>query len=182
MHQYFESSSIQDDFHHRSPLISYHHQAVRVPTHYRRASPDVLCRLEAATSRLEDLAALGSTSGQSQLTTALSPQSAEPTPVPPPPPHPTTSAPAAESPPAFTAYNEVIIEGKLKAFVELTRSFASESVIEQVCIPGLLLRIQRALIWSVVHLHPRVLDIALGERIRASWRDYPPCCGVQETE
>ncbi|KAF7796738.1 hypothetical protein EIP86_007921 [Pleurotus ostreatoroseus] len=96
----------------------------------------IIKRLEAATSRLEDLAALGSTGGssQAQAATAVSPQSAEPTPVPPPPPPPPPAAPAAtptNNPPVFVAYQEVIIDGKLKQFLEITRSFASESVIEQ---------------------------------------------------
>lgn len=59
--------------------------------------------------------------------------------MPPPAPHPppAPAAPAAPAPsdevPAFvTAYDERVIEGKLKPFVELTKSFAVGSVIEQV--------------------------------------------------
>ncbi|THG95038.1 hypothetical protein EW026_g6548 [Hermanssonia centrifuga] len=92
----------------------------------------IIKRLEAATSRLEDLAALGSSAPQIQPTnTGTSPQSAEPTPVPP----PTGSAAASITevePQSVIAYREVILEGKVKPFLELTRSFASESVIQQV--------------------------------------------------
>lgn len=93
------------------------------------------CRLEAATSRLEDLAALGSGGGsQTQLSTSGPTQSSEPTPVPPPPPPPPAAAAAStlEEPASYVAYNEIIIDGKLKPFLELTRSFGSDSVIEQV--------------------------------------------------
>jgi hypothetical protein len=93
------------------------------------------CRLEAATSRLEDLAALGQNAAtQGSNTTIISPQSNEPTPVPPPPPPPPSAASAAsaELPQSVIAFDELVLEGKLKPFLELTKSFASQSVIDQV--------------------------------------------------
>ena len=96
------------------------------------------CRLEATTSRLEDLASLATTylppSAQGAASAITSPASAnaeQPTPVPPPPPPPAAAAPA-QDPRSVVAFDEQIIDGKLKPFVELTKSFASPSVIEQV--------------------------------------------------
>ncbi|OBZ75884.1 Adenylyl cyclase-associated protein [Grifola frondosa] len=97
----------------------------------------IIKRLEATTSRLEDLASMATAylPGQPQSTAVPSPASAysEPTPVPPP------AAPAAppvsviaEDPKSVVAFDETIIEGKLKPFIELTKSFASASVVEQV--------------------------------------------------
>ncbi|KAI0340134.1 hypothetical protein BDW22DRAFT_1360659 [Trametopsis cervina] len=96
----------------------------------------IIKRLEAATSRLEDLAALGPAVPQvSGGTTVISSQSNEPTPVPPPPPPPPPPAavPAA-IPESVVAFDEQIIEGKLKPLVKLTGSFASQSVIDQVAL------------------------------------------------
>ncbi|KAI0695433.1 adenylate cyclase associated N terminal-domain-containing protein [Cerioporus squamosus] len=101
----------------------------------------IIKRLEATTSRLEDLASLATSylppSAQGAASTITSPASAnaEPTPVPPPPPPPPGAvAPAApaQDPRSVVAFDEQVIEGKLKPFVELTKSFASPSVIEQV--------------------------------------------------
>ncbi|KIP04798.1 hypothetical protein PHLGIDRAFT_109123 [Phlebiopsis gigantea 11061_1 CR5-6] len=96
----------------------------------------IIKRLEAATSRLEDLASLGTTAPlQNAPAAAAAAASTEPTPVPPPPPPPPPPAAAAaptEVPRVVVAYNEVVIDGQLKPFVELTKSFASESVVEQV--------------------------------------------------
>lgn len=50
---------------------------------------------------------------------------------PPPPPPPPPPAPM-EVPRSVEAFDENIVDGKLKAFVELTKSFASPLVIEQV--------------------------------------------------
>ncbi|EKM55922.1 uncharacterized protein PHACADRAFT_256860 [Phanerochaete carnosa HHB-10118-sp] len=101
----------------------------------------IIKRLEAATSRLEDLAALGAPPPTAAAPSAASLASTEPTPVPPPPPPPPAPAtipPVApgEVPKAVRVYDEVIIDGKLKLFVELTKSFASQSVIEQVGLVG----------------------------------------------
>ncbi|KAK7689122.1 hypothetical protein QCA50_007813 [Cerrena zonata] len=94
----------------------------------------IIKRLEAATSRLEDLAAFGGTSpaqAQTQPSTNYNSDTAKPTPVPPPAPHP--EAPK-EIPPSVTAFDERIIEGKLKQFVTLTKSFAVQSVVDQVAL------------------------------------------------
>ncbi|KAI0637392.1 adenylate cyclase associated N terminal-domain-containing protein [Trametes polyzona] len=102
----------------------------------------IIKRLEATTSRLEDLASLATSylPPAAQGTVGTSPNlNAEPTPVPPPapPPPPPAAAAAApslpdETPESVTAYDERVIEGKLKPFVELTKSFAAPSVVEQV--------------------------------------------------
>ena len=94
----------------------------------------VFCRLEAATSRLEDLAAFGGAPAQAQAqpSSSYAVDTSKPTPVPPPaaPPAPEASK---EIPPSVVAFDERIIEGKLKAFVDLTKSFAVQAVIDQVC-------------------------------------------------
>ncbi|KAI0713442.1 adenylate cyclase associated N terminal-domain-containing protein [Earliella scabrosa] len=99
----------------------------------------IIKRLEATTSRLEDLASLATSylppSAQAAASTVVSPASAnaEPTPVPPPaPPPPPATAPPAEVPRSVVAFDEQILEGKVKPLVELTKSFASASVVEQV--------------------------------------------------
>ncbi|EPQ58427.1 cyclase-associated protein [Gloeophyllum trabeum ATCC 11539] len=99
----------------------------------------IIKRLEAATSRLEDLAAAQGVPGsrQDDIRDEPGPYSRSSTPapsnvpVPTPPPH---SSAMAEEPQSITAYDQVIINGKLKAFLELTRSFAGESVVEQVAL------------------------------------------------
>jgi adenylyl cyclase-associated protein len=54
-------------------------------------------------------------------------------PVPPPPPPPlNASEPPHEDPKFVAAFDDAVIEGKLKPFVELTRDFAGDSVKEQV--------------------------------------------------
>ncbi|KAI0831741.1 adenylate cyclase associated N terminal-domain-containing protein [Trametes gibbosa] len=104
----------------------------------------IIKRLEATTSRLEDLASLATTylPPAAQVAASTAPNASvntEPTPVPPPAPHPpaapTTPAgpvPSEDLPLFVAAYDEKIIEGKLKPFIELTKSFAVPSVIEQV--------------------------------------------------
>jgi len=92
----------------------------------------IIKRLEAATSRLEDLANLpppGLVTGLQNVTSSsVLSASSEPTPVPPP--HgPVTFA--AETPRSVEVFDEMIIEGKVRPFVELTKSFAVQSVIEQ---------------------------------------------------
>ncbi|KAM5542594.1 hypothetical protein V8D89_003555 [Ganoderma adspersum] len=105
----------------------------------------IIKRLEATTSRLEDLASLATSylppSAQGAVAaapavTSSSSTNTEPTPVPPPAPHvqaaaPTHAAPA-ETPRSVVAFDEQVIDGKLKPFVELTKSFASASVVEQI--------------------------------------------------
>ncbi|TFK55228.1 hypothetical protein OE88DRAFT_1653977 [Heliocybe sulcata] len=92
----------------------------------------IIKRLEAATSRLEDLAVQGvSGSRQDDIRDEPRPyspsQSAVPVPAPPAP----SSAMPEEEPQSIVAYDEVIVNGKLKAFLEFTRSFAGETVVEQ---------------------------------------------------
>ncbi|KAJ7738522.1 adenylate cyclase associated N terminal-domain-containing protein [Mycena maculata] len=94
----------------------------------------IIKRLEAATSRIEDLA----------IAQSLAPQTAAPkdnsstsyaAPPPPPPPPPPPAAPAvSEVPQSVIAFDEIVIDGKLKPFLELTRSFAGTSVVEIVAI------------------------------------------------
>ena len=91
---------------------------------------------------MEDLAALGPTSAPTThpiLNSVVTPSTAEPRPVPPP--HaPSEPAPPplvtieVEVPRSVSAFDETVIEGKLKPFVELTKSFAAPSVIEQVSV------------------------------------------------
>ncbi|KAI0350239.1 hypothetical protein OH77DRAFT_1431240 [Trametes cingulata] len=103
----------------------------------------IIKRLEATTSRLEDLASLATSylPPPAQGTAAAAANAsvnAEPTPVPPPPPPPPARAAIAgpvgsiELPRSVVAFDEQIVDGKLKPFVELTKSFASSSVIELV--------------------------------------------------
>ncbi|KAF9264741.1 cyclase-associated protein [Marasmius fiardii PR-910] len=111
----------------------------------------IIKRLEAATSRLEDLAAStshistkaieGTKDTPKTASYNASPVSSAPPPPPPPPsstPAPTMSSPDAvktEAPQieihkSVVAYDEIVIEAKLKPFLELTRSFAGASVVE----------------------------------------------------
>ncbi|KAH9842539.1 cyclase-associated protein [Rhodofomes roseus] len=95
----------------------------------------IIKRLEAATSRLEDLANLppsGLVTGlQNVASSSLPSASSEPTPVPPPHGQTAPAAPAVEIPRSVEAFDEMILEGKVKPFVELTKSFAVQSVIDQ---------------------------------------------------
>ncbi|KAJ7109225.1 cyclase-associated protein [Mycena epipterygia] len=98
----------------------------------------IIKRLEAATSRIEDLA-IAQSQGAPQATApkddSRSTSHAAPPPPPPPPPPPAPAAPAApEVPQSVIAFDELVIEGKLKPFLQLTRSFAGQSVIEIVAI------------------------------------------------
>lgn len=80
-------------------------------------------RLEAATSRLEDIAlssAAGSVSSQ------------EVTAIPPPPPPPPPPVDLNETPRSVEAFDESVVEHTLKPFVELTKTFAGPLVIDQV--------------------------------------------------
>ncbi|EPT06234.1 hypothetical protein FOMPIDRAFT_1110430 [Fomitopsis schrenkii] len=95
----------------------------------------IIKRLEAATSRLEDLANLpppGLVTGvQNATSSSLNSASTEPTPVPPP--HAPTAhgASTIQTPRSVEAYDETVIVGKVKPFVELTKSFSVQSVIDQ---------------------------------------------------
>ncbi|KAJ7172633.1 adenylate cyclase associated N terminal-domain-containing protein [Mycena filopes] len=95
----------------------------------------IIKRLEAATSRIEDLAIAQSLAPQPQpaaqkAESRSTPHAAAPPPPPPPPP----PAAAPEVPRSVIAFDELVIEGKLKPFLELTRSFAGNSVVEIVAI------------------------------------------------
>lgn len=88
-------------------------------------------RLEAATSRLEDLAIAGNAppkGDDASRAPAVSSSSAPSAPPPPPPP----PAMSTEVPRNVEAFDEIVIDGKLKPFTDLTKSFASPLVIEQV--------------------------------------------------
>ena len=99
-----------------------------------------LVSLEAATSRLEDLSA----SQEHSLAPAASGRVANPpatayTPVTPQAlaqssggPPATVPAAASETPKSVSAFDELIIAGKVKPFLELSKSFAGASVIELV--------------------------------------------------
>ncbi|KAL5490425.1 SRV2 [Sanghuangporus weigelae] len=96
----------------------------------------IIKRLEAATSRLEDLA-VAQASGtapkfaEGSVDKGISDASGAAAPPPPPPPPPLPAA-MTGIPRSVEAFDENIINGRLKAFVELTKSFASPLVIEQV--------------------------------------------------
>ncbi|KAG6831195.1 hypothetical protein H0H92_012335 [Tricholoma furcatifolium] len=113
----------------------------------------IIKRLEAATSRLEEIAEvnmnnaprLGSTDSSAVYTPVAaisSPVATSPAPPPPPPPPSAPPAPAAASasaptgapadPKSVIAFDEMVINAKVKPFVELTKSFANAAVIEVV--------------------------------------------------
>ncbi|KIY66299.1 hypothetical protein CYLTODRAFT_423579 [Cylindrobasidium torrendii FP15055 ss-10] len=84
----------------------------------------IIKRLEAATSRIEDLA-----SAPAWPPTGAAPAPGAPGPAPAP------AAPASsaqELPRSVTAFDEVIIQAKVKPFVELTKSFAGPNLIQMV--------------------------------------------------
>ncbi|KAF8894701.1 cyclase-associated protein [Infundibulicybe gibba] len=105
----------------------------------------IIKRLEAATLRIEDIAASqGLTVHAPQPPSLESPGNenllagapTSPPPPPPPPPQqptPVSSAPL-EDPKSVVAFDELVIEGRVKPFLELTRSFAGASVIEIVAL------------------------------------------------
>ncbi|EEB95349.1 hypothetical protein MPER_05693, partial [Moniliophthora perniciosa FA553] len=91
-------------------------------------------RLEAATSRLEDLAASNlPTSIRAEETKDIK-EAPNPgsyvAPVAPPPPPSAPSTSMEQAPKSVVAYDKNVIEGKLKPFLELTRSFAGPNVVE----------------------------------------------------
>ncbi|KAJ7219130.1 cyclase-associated protein [Mycena pura] len=92
----------------------------------------IIKRLEAATSRIEDLAIAQSLSQHNAPKDDSRPTSYAPPPPPPPPPPPLApAAPAApEMPQSVVAFDEMVIDGRLKPFIELTRAFAGKSVVE----------------------------------------------------
>ncbi|KAJ7470604.1 adenylate cyclase associated C terminal-domain-containing protein [Mycena latifolia] len=92
--------------------------------------------LEAATSRIEDIAIASSLAApQSAAHKDDSHSASYAAPPPPPPPPLPPAAPAAlEVPQSVTAFDELVIDGKLKPFLQLTRSFAGQSVVEIVAI------------------------------------------------
>jgi adenylyl cyclase-associated protein len=95
----------------------------------------ILQRLEAATSRLEDMASVGqypqatTTDDDLGLKDVPSPVTAASASAPAPPPPPPAIA-TQENAKSVTAYDEHIINGSLSQFLDLTRGFAGEAVIE----------------------------------------------------
>jgi len=97
-----------------------------------------MIRLEAVASRFEDLEETRGTGHSKRRSTstvtsaghAETPSASVPPPPPPPPP-PVIEAPS-ESPRAVIAYDEIIIEGKLKAFLEINKAIAPPPLNEQV--------------------------------------------------
>jgi len=89
----------------------------------------IIKRLEAVASRIEDVADV-----QEQRAGIINPNAgpSQAAPVQPPPPPPPPPPVVIEDPKAVTVYDETIIEGKLKPFIELTNSFGSDALKEQV--------------------------------------------------
>ena len=93
-----------------------------------------ISRLEAATSRLEDLAIAGASAPHAAPTgpaSAAKATASTAAPLPPPPPPPPLVEGNLRS---VEAFDENVVKGKLVPFVELTKSFASPLVIDQVSI------------------------------------------------
>lgn len=96
-------------------------------------------RLEAITSRLEDVEdsrSAGhlkrqSTSTVTSAAVVETPSASTPPPPPPPPPPPAIETQAAV-PRAVTAYDEIVMEGKLKPFLEINKAIAPPPLNEQV--------------------------------------------------
>ncbi|VDB95717.1 unnamed protein product [Peniophora sp. CBMAI 1063] len=94
----------------------------------------VLKRLEAVTSRLEDMyenARTGAPSSGPAIAAASATTGQAAPPPPPPPPPPAIAVADIEDPPAVKAFFEEIVDTKVKQFTKLTESFAAPSVIEQ---------------------------------------------------
>ncbi|KAF5391473.1 hypothetical protein D9757_001946 [Collybiopsis confluens] len=97
----------------------------------------IIKRLEAATSRIEDIAAAGWPANSRSETAQPAPNSTPyDTPAPPvqssPPDTPPPAPAMPEIPKSVVAFDELVIDGKLKPFIELTGSFAGTSVAEMV--------------------------------------------------
>ncbi|KAJ4469500.1 adenylate cyclase associated N terminal-domain-containing protein [Lentinula edodes] len=96
----------------------------------------IIKRLEAATSRIEDLAASGWPTSKPETSEATHNSSSYAAAASSPPVQ--ASSPAAppsvstmrETPKSVVVFDEVVIDGKVKPFVELTKSFAGASVVE----------------------------------------------------
>ncbi|KAI5985238.1 adenylate cyclase-associated CAP, partial [Pisolithus marmoratus] len=94
----------------------------------------IIKRLEAVASRFEDLeetARSRTTKRQSTSTVADVPEPHLPRPEPPVPPAVVVQP---LSPPSVTAFDAIVIDGKLKAFVELTKAFAPQFLVDQVAL------------------------------------------------
>ncbi|KAI0303480.1 cyclase-associated protein [Multifurca ochricompacta] len=94
----------------------------------------VLKRLEAVTSRLEDLyehsgkGTLQSSNASASASTSATAPATSVTPLPPP---DHVQAQVIEDPPSVVAYYEQILKGKVQPFVKLTETLAIPSVVEQ---------------------------------------------------
>ncbi|THH08213.1 hypothetical protein EW145_g2859 [Phellinidium pouzarii] len=116
--------------------------------------------LQAATSRLEDLTIAQASSTvpkRDDLPGDKGPSnsfSAPPT-APPPPPPPPAVAQMTEVPESVEAFDENIISTKLKVFVDLTKSFASPVVIEQVgCVESAFKSLRLAILTASACIKP----------------------------
>lgn len=96
-----------------------------------------MCRLEAATSRLEDIAVVQS--GGAISFPAPGPTRPTSTTIPAPPPksqpvNPVYSSPAAPDavPPSVSAFDDRIIGGSLKSFIDATKALGNDKLVAQV--------------------------------------------------
>lgn len=96
---------------------------------------DLHRRLEAVTSRLEDMyenARTGAPSSGPAIAADSTTTAQAALPPPPPPPPPAIAIADIEDPPAVKAFFEEIVDTKVKQFTKLTESFAAPSVTDQV--------------------------------------------------
>jgi hypothetical protein len=149
--------------------------------------------LEAATSRLEDLAVAGvgaghSSSGGKTVTIAEEPvhtPAAAAAAAPPPPPAAASTgqpAPAAEDPASVVAYDE-IVGTKLAEWLEITRGFGAAPIMDQVCVlPLSCVRIYTSGIHKLMETGILSSDLgkSRGEDVRRPARVAPHCRGVQQ--
>jgi adenylyl cyclase-associated protein len=90
-------------------------------------------RLEAITSRLEDVGDSRSAGHlKRQSTSTVTSAAVAETPSTPPPPPPPAIEVQSAVPRAVTVYDEIVIEGKLKRFLEINKAIAPHPLNEQV--------------------------------------------------
>lgn len=118
-----------------SPRVFHSRTAMSTANQGLYTLATIIKRLEAVASRFEDLeetARSRTSKRQSTSTVADVPEPPAVHPLRPEPHIPPTVVVQPLSPPSVTAFDAIVIDGKLRAFVELTKAFAPQFLVDQV--------------------------------------------------